>query len=308
MGVSLKVREGVLALMIATAMELSFALALPAVSNAGQEPPPPPPKPKPCGDYKMVSHKCDDNGDKIVVVEEPAGDNCPNGGVKIIVFKDDSDYDWSKNDHGHHNVFYVCNGEDGADGEPGPPGAPGENGTGVTVAPEPAGANCANAGVKVTPVAADGSLGDPFYVCNGADGAPGADGPVGPAGTPGPPGATGPQGPAGSVPELATCVSTRVATWVLTVRKGHQVRRMRGSFEGVKARTRRGSRKGRVAFRIRIDMRGLPRGIYVAKARYQVNKGSGFRRSQRVHYYRACYGNPKGGGVQGPNRFPITVL
>ena len=84
---------------------------------------------------------------------------------------------------------------------------------------------------------------------------------------------------------------------------------MVGSFEGNRARTRRGSFRGnRRAYRIRIDMRGLPRGIYVAKARYRVDKGRGFRRSQRVHYYRACYGNPKGGGIQGPNRFPVTVL
>ena len=287
---------------------LAFMLlsAAPARATDGG---PPPPKP-PCGDYKAVSHKCDDDGDKIVVVEEPAGDNCPNGGVKIIVFKDDHDYDWKSSDHGHHNVFYVCNGEDGEDGEPGPPGAPGENGTGVNVEPEPAGANCPNGGLEVTPVAADGSLGDPFFVCNGADGAPGAGGPVGANGAPGPPGVTGPQGPAGSVPQLATCVSTRIATWVLVVRRTHRVRRVRGSFEGVRARTTRSTFKGRFAYKIRIDMRGLPRGIYVAKVRYRVDKGRGvgFRRGQRVHYYRACYGNPKGGGIQGPNRFPVTTL
>ena len=115
MGVSLKVREGVLALLIAAAVVFSFALALPAVSQAGEEPPPPPTKPdkpKPCGDYKFASHSCDKDGDKIVVVKEPAGENCPNGGVKIIVFKDDHDYDKRHDGDGHHNVFYVCNGID----------------------------------------------------------------------------------------------------------------------------------------------------------------------------------------------------
>ena len=81
------------ALLIATALVCAFAMALPAVSNAGDEAPPPPEKPKPCGDWKFVSHSCDKDGDKIVVVEEPAGENCPNGGIKIIVFKDDHDYD-----------------------------------------------------------------------------------------------------------------------------------------------------------------------------------------------------------------------
>ena len=178
----------------------------------------------------------------------------------------------------------------------------------MQVAPEPAGINCANGGIEVTPVAADGTLGDPFYVCNGADGAPGADGPVGPAGTRRTSRRYWTARACWLRARIGNVLSTRVTTWVLIVRKGHQVRRMRGSFEGNPARTRAVSRKGRVAFRIRIDMRGLPRGIYVAKVRYQVNKGRGFRRSQRVHYYRACYGNPKGGGIQGPNRFPVTVL
>jgi len=301
----MKVREAVLALVISTAMVLAFILALPAVSQAGDNPPPPGPQ-KPGCDYKFASHKCDDDGDHIVVVEEPAGDNCPNGGVKIIVFKDDSDYDWKRSDGKHHNVFFVCNGEDGMDG------TNGENGTGVQVEPEPAGVNCSNAGIKVTPVASDGSLGDPFYVCNGADGAPGPEGPVGPAGAPGPPGVTGPAGPAGRpgrTPRTATCVSSRVATWVLVVRKTHRIRGIRGSFEGTRARVRRSTFKGRFAYKIRIDMHGLKHGIYVAKARYRVSKNGGaFRRSQRVHYYRACYGNPKGGGVQGPNRFPVTIL
>src|SRR6185436_1197182 len=112
----------------------------------------------------------------------------------------------------------------------------------------------------------------------------------------------------GSTPRLAICSSKRIATWVLIVRRTHRVRRVRGSFEGNPARTRRSTFKGRFAYKVRVDMRGLPRGIYVAKVRYRVNKGNGFRRGQRVHYYRACYGNPKGGGVQGPNRFPVTTL
>jgi hypothetical protein len=56
----------------------------------------------------------------------------------------------------------------------GPPGAPG---TGATVTTEPAGANCANGGAKVT----DGN-GNTAYACTGATG---PTGPAGPAGTTG---------------------------------------------------------------------------------------------------------------------------
>lgn len=260
--------------------------------------------------YSLTHRSCDDDGDSIVVVPEPAGANCPNGGVKIIVFKDDSDYDIrnDKDHHGdsHHKVFFVCNGEDGQDGEPGPPGAPGENGTGVTVAAEPAGVNCANGGIAVTPIASDGTAGTVFYVCNGIDGAPG---PAGPAGPPGPAGPQGSPGAPGTTRATATCASTRVTTWVLTVRRGHRVRGFRARFEGVHARVRRSTFHGRFAYKVRINMRGLPHGIYVARARYSVSKnGAAFKRTQRVHYYRACYGNPKGGGITGPNRFSVTVL
>jgi hypothetical protein len=282
---------------IALTLMWAFAMALPAVSDAGQT--------KPGCDWKFAPKDCDDDGDKIVVVVEPPGENCPAGGVKIIVFKGDHDYDYKKPSE-HHNVFYVCNGEDGQDGED---GTDGENGTGVQVAPEPAGENCPNAGVVVTPVAADGTLGDPFYVCNGVDGTPGADGPTGPAGTQGPPGVTGPQGPAGSTPQLAICTSTRIARWRLVVRRANRVRNFRASFEGVRAPVQRGIRSGRRAFRVTVDMTGLPRGMYVARVRYRVSRNGGpFRRTTKIHYYRACTGNPKGGGPEGPNTFQITTL
>ena len=58
-----------------------------------------------------------------------------------------------------------------------------------------------------------------------------------------------------------------------------------------------------------INMRGLARGIYVARVRYRVSvRGREFRRATHVHYWRTCYGNPKGGGPEGMNRFPVELI
>jgi len=87
---------------------------------------------------------------------------------------------------------------------------------------------------------------------------------------------------------------------------------LRASFEGVPAKTERGIRQGRRAYRVTIDMRGLNRGLYVARVRYRIDPDrSGPRRARnatRVHFYRACTGNPKGGGSEGPNDQGITIL
>src|SRR5258708_9687732 len=58
----------------------------------------------------------------------------------------------------------------GAMGNPGQPGANGTNGQSVVASSEPAGANCANGGVKL--VSASGTS----YACNGANGASGTNG------------------------------------------------------------------------------------------------------------------------------------
>ena len=68
--------------------------------------------------------------------------------------------------------------------------------------------------------------------------------------------------------------------------------------------TRSRTPQGRRMLRVRIDSRGLPRGIYFARIRYRVNG----RLGTRHHGFRFCYGNPKGGGGEGPNRFPIDVV
>jgi hypothetical protein len=289
--------------LIATLIALTFALALPAVATAG------PPEPQdPCKHNPTTL--C---GPDIDVFEEPPGPNCPTGGVKIVVSGKYKDH-----------VFYVCNGEDGEPGPigpPGPPGPPGEPGESPTVEVEPAGPNCPTGGVRITVPDNDDEGTDPqvFYVCNGAPGPTGpggADGPAGPQGPAGPPGATP------RLPENVTCISNRVATWRVIVRRGVRVRNVRFSFEGVRTSAVRGRTPGgRVVYRVRVDMRGLPRGVYVARVRYRQTAGGlldriadgAFGRPPRidrrkVHYFRACYGNPKGGGGEGPNQYPITLL
>ena len=120
-------------------------------------------------------------------------------------------------------------------------------------------------------------------------------------------GERGPRGPRGRTTEV--CTSSRIASWRIVVRRAHRVRNVRITFEGVAAPTRRGFRFGRRAFRARIDMRGLPKGVYVGRIRYQVSRNGGpFRRNTHVHYWRTCTGNPKGGVKEGPNRFPVEVI
>lgn len=245
---------------------------------------------------------CDDNGDRIIVVSEPAGDNCPNGGIKIIITRGLDGKEFSGD---VERVFYVCNGEDGQPGPVGPQGPPGPAPT-VTVVAEPAGATCTTGGQRVTVNAVS------FVICNGLNGAPGATGPAGPAGPQGPAGPAGPagpQGPPGSTPATATCVSKRIGRWRIIVRRVHRVRNVRISFEGVTAPFRETRSRGRRVFIARIDMRGLPQGLFVGRVRYDVsNRGRPFRRGTNIHYWRTCLGNPKGGGKEGPNRFPVQII
>jgi hypothetical protein len=79
--------------------------------------------------------------DEIAVTDEPEGENCPNGGVKIVV----THYEWpvieppvleetilppppKPEPVAVEEVFFVCNGIDGEPGEPGEPGIPGTPG------------------------------------------------------------------------------------------------------------------------------------------------------------------------------------
>ncbi len=131
----------------------------------------------------------------VAVSDEPAGENCENGGKKIETGIDD-DGDGVLDPEEVDDTEYVCNGtdgqdgQDGTDGETGPqgaqgePGQDGEDGTDgsnalVNVSPEEPGENCENGGIKIetgTDYDNDGILGvnevaNTRYVCNGADGA-----------------------------------------------------------------------------------------------------------------------------------------
>ena len=81
---------------------------------------PPPPE---CEGNPHFCH----GADTITITDEPAGENCEFGGIKIVVTHRDPPPE-RRNDPEPEPVtetFYVCNGAPGEDGAPGAPGAPG---------------------------------------------------------------------------------------------------------------------------------------------------------------------------------------
>jgi hypothetical protein len=108
-------------------------------------------------------------GDNIIITNEPAGDNCPAGGTKVVVV------------HGKVDAPPVL--------------LP----TPVTPAPSPAISQPGFTDLgNRPPVKPEPPKTDPqdetFYVCNGIDGIAGPPGPAGPAGPQGPPGTPGTPG------------------------------------------------------------------------------------------------------------------
>jgi len=136
---------------------LLAALALPvapALAGAGDEHPGPGHYPgKPCP--KWFGH-CENvrDGDELIVEDEPEGENCEAGGVRITLVHGkldeepveeeptpeptpdetpEPDIQQMNNPPPEHEdledeVFFVCNGLDGEPGEPGEPGADGPEG------------------------------------------------------------------------------------------------------------------------------------------------------------------------------------
>jgi hypothetical protein len=294
-------------------MAMVAVMALPEVAQAQQTP---------CANGNPT-----DLCDRVVVVVEPAGTNCPNGGVKIIVVRGKDDRDDRAKDGDHPDpvdlIFYVCNGANGLPGPPGPqgpPGPPGPPGVTPVITVEPAGLNCPAGGVKVVvpgqgPDDANGRPTDlVFYICNGLTGPVGPGGPIGPAGPSGPIGGQGPIGPAGprgsDAPAVEACASGRVARWRVIVIRTHRVVGLRAFFEGSPTPFTRGrTRNGRVMYTVQINLSGLPRGVYTARVRYRVSvRGRSFRRGTNISIRRACYGNVRGGFGEGLNRFPIALI
>ncbi len=256
-------------------LALAAGLLMPSLASATEKPPPR----SPCA-HGNPTDLCD----HVVVVSEPVGENCPTGGIKIVIVHGAVDpaavVKVARTVHPPKNdppdeVFYVCNGLNGVPGPPGPagpPGAPGPEGPAVIVTVEQPGVNCAAGGVKITTT--EGS----FFVCNGVP-----------------------------VPTPQSCVGTRVASWHLVVRKSVRVSRVRFSFNG-RATTFTTFRIQRLHYRARVDLRGLPPGIYGARIRYNLRRVGSTRVTQRskVHLYRiGCPGQYGPGGL---NVTELTVL
>lgn len=89
-------------------------------------------------------------GPGFTVVPEPAGENCPNGGIKIVIVRGKPDEEPApltsnpKPDPADE-VFFICNGVDGGSGTPGAPGPEGPQGLpGSPGAPGQLPAGCVN--------------------------------------------------------------------------------------------------------------------------------------------------------------------
>lgn len=141
--------------------------------------------------------------------EEPAGDNCANGGIRVEVGIDNNgNGDLDANEVINSQTKYVCKGSDGDNGK---------NAL-AKVSDEPKGENCTNNdGIKIEiGIDTDGNgvldaneVTDTEYVCGGKNGhtgepgekgdqgAPGVDGKDGTDGTPGEKGDQGPKGDQG---------------------------------------------------------------------------------------------------------------
>ncbi len=139
----------------------------------------------------------------VAVTVEAPGSNCASGGSRIAAGLD-TNANGALETAEVSSTQYICNGAAGASGPAGPSGvtgAVGGNGSNALVAmiAEPAGANCANAGKKVS-VGIDANRNgvlDPAevssssYVCNGGNGSNGANGSNGTNGSNGANGSNG---------------------------------------------------------------------------------------------------------------------
>lgn len=154
----------------------------------------------------------------------------------------------------------------------------------------------------------------------GPAGPQGPQGPAGPAGAAGPAGPAGPQGEKGEPGEtiVRTVIvneqgdagdvlgeeassSNRVAKLRIKADTGDVVRGLKVRLEGKRQKVKR---VGANHWRARINLRGLARGVYVVRVTARVNG----RKVLHKHYYRALYGNPRGGLGESLNQRTIVRL
>ncbi len=115
----------------------------------------------------------------IAISDEPSGDNCVNGGVKIEVGFDGNNNDILDPEE-VEKTRYVCDGTDGTDGSDGESGSDGLT-TLISISQEPEGDNCVNGGIEIKAgldddgdgVLTPNEVDDTAYVCNGVDGTDG---------------------------------------------------------------------------------------------------------------------------------------
>lgn len=86
-------------------------------------------------------------------------------------------------------------------------------------------------------------------------------------------------------------------------RRGHHVIKLSATFNGEKAKvTKTRTKGGRRMFVVTVDMRGLPKGTYVARVKYELAEALTKFPRRKVHYYRAC------GGKDSLNAYSIVTL
>jgi hypothetical protein len=105
-------------------------------------------------------------------------------------------------------------------------------------------------------------------------------------------------------------VGNRVVRWHLVVRKSARISKVRTTFNGRRV-SPKSSRtpNGRRQLHVRVDMRGLEPGVYVARIRYNFRRAGSSRGAvprTKVHYYRV--GCPGQYGPGGMNLFETTIL
>ena len=195
----------------------------------------------------------------------------------------------------------ICPGTDGTNGQDGQDGKTPV----ITMDSSPAGDGC-----RQVYVSYEGSTDPPTVIGKVCDGARGVDGVDGTNGANGVDGQTGPSGASGSSTtntvttviheyrEPPKCVSNRVAFLRIFGKKGQRITNLTAAVEGVGIKV---VKIGKRSWRLKVDLRGLERGVYSVRVRARVNG----RRAVRVQLYRTCYGNPKDGAKESLNRVRV---